>query len=137
MSESIPRRASVFCCIMAVALGASLVACGPSKPSGAEYLGKWEAIAWHMGGSTRCLMDISRNGASFLIQATGGEYGWECRVYEGIFTLTPEGNLTGGTTFSMVVLSFDKETNRIAMSLNGRVQYLEKLGSSPKSVRGD
>src|SRR3954451_13731589 len=107
---------------LAIALAAVLVGCGPSKPNGLDYLGKWTATETNMGYVFMCPLDISRNGASFVITVEGPEQGDMCKVYQGIYTLTPEGNLTNGN----VVLSFDKEANRIAVSNVGPVQYLKK-----------
>ncbi len=111
--------------LMVVALVASFVGCGPAKPTGAEYLGKWQANTkpeYAGANSYSCPLVISKNGASFLITGEG-EFatGNICSEYRGIFVLTPEGNLKGG-----LVYSFDKQTNRIAASINGNVQYLTK-----------
>jgi hypothetical protein len=108
---------------LAVALAAVLAGCGLSKPNGSEYLGKWNATeTGSLGFVVTCPLDISRNGASFLITVEGPEQGDMCKVYQGIYTLTPEGNLTNGN----VVFSFDKEANRIAVSNVGPVQFLKK-----------
>ena len=105
---------------------AALVACGPAKPSGSEYLGKWEATI--KGGTDAvyaCPLDIARNGESFGItiedKTTVGRI---CSPYEGVYTLTPEGNLKGGE-LERVLISFDKEKNQVAFSYGG-LQYLKK-----------
>ena len=122
------KRALKTKVFLGVALVAALVACGPSKPTGSEYLGKWEAT-WRgdVGGVYPCPLDISRNGTSLLITVEGefGGTGSICSEYRGIFTLTPEGNLKGGP-MERVLLSFDKEKNRVALSARGQVQYLKK-----------
>jgi hypothetical protein len=71
-----------------------------------------------------CPLDISKNGESFVITLEGVRKGDMCNQYEGIFTLTPEGNLKGGPMGS-VQFSFDKATNRVALSSKG-LQYLKK-----------
>ena len=113
---------------LAVVLIAALVACGPSKPNGSEYLGSWEAT-WRTPGFESlysCPLDISRNGESFLIKVEGEfSNGTICSSYRGIFILTPEGNLRGGPMES-VLLSFDREKNQVALSFRGNVQYLKK-----------
>ncbi|MGA3262904.1 MAG: hypothetical protein ABSC47_02535 [Terracidiphilus sp.] len=116
------RRFVITCAAgLAVALAIALVACGPSKPTGAEYLGKWEAMSI---GTDACQIDISRNGESFIM-TLDQSMGSVCDKYEGIFTLTPEGNLKGGPMGQMI-LSYDKGKNRVALSYNG-VRYLKKL----------
>ena len=106
------------------ALVAALVGCGPSKPSGSEFLGKWEATSMD---KYVCPLVISRNGASFLITVEGefGGSGAICEEYRGIFTLTPEGNLKGGPMGSTLFF-FDQQKNQIAASYFGEVQYLKK-----------
>jgi hypothetical protein len=117
-----PMRAAS---IVALAF-ASFVACGPSKPTGAEYLGKWEAT-WIYTYSTpstsfQCPIDVSRNGTSFLITVEGAYANTGCKEYGGLFTLTPEGNLQGNG----LLFSYDKATDRIALSAQGKVQFLKK-----------
>ncbi|MGA2991348.1 MAG: hypothetical protein ABSD88_12800 [Candidatus Korobacteraceae bacterium] len=115
-----------FAMLGVVVLVAALVACGPSKPTGADYLGKWNATRNIDGSLYKCPLDISKNGESFLITVEGENSGNSiCKRYGGIFTLTPEGNLKGGP-LGMALLSFDKEKNRVALNYGSDVQFLTK-----------
>ena len=49
-----------------VALSAALVAC---KQAGSEYVGKWRA----KGDKSHAIIEIVRNGDSFVIMSTGGQ----------------------------------------------------------------
>ena len=112
--------------LLAVVLIAGLAACGQSKPSGTEYLGNWSltTTCW-TGSESKCVFDISRNGESFVIKKVADECAQQCQGHEGIFTLTPEGNLKGGQ-LGMMVLSFDKAKSQIVFSGGGKMQYLSK-----------
>jgi hypothetical protein len=107
-------------------LVAALAACGPSKPTGSEYLGNWSFTTTCWSGSrSTCGFDISKNGESFLIKTVVDECAQSCKPYQGIYTLTPEGNLKGGT-LGMIVLSFDKAKGQIVSSGGGELKYWTK-----------
>ena len=119
-SQVIMQATTVF----AIILTTTLLGCGPSKPTGSEYLGKWTATDENMGSVFSCPLDIAKNGESFVVTLEGPPQGDMCKNYTGIYSLTPDGSLKGGAA-GMVALSFDKASNRVALSLNG-VQYLQK-----------
>lgn len=125
-SPSGTRCSRVTRLVIATIVIASFLACGPSKPTGEEYLGKWSATWSEGGGSYLCPLVIARNGNSFLITVEG-EFanGNICSTCRGIFTLTPEGNLKGGP-MDMVVLSYDKANDRIILSYGGQIQHLDR-----------
>ena len=107
-------------------LVAALVACGPSKPNGSDFLGNWgfTGSCW-TGSRSNCGFNISKNGESFLIKTVLDQCAQTCRPYQGIFTLTPEGNLKGGP-MGMIVLSFDKAKSQIVASAGGDLVYWTK-----------
>lgn len=109
--------------LIAIVLTAALFACGPSKPSGSEYLGKWDGATVDdpVLGTTKCPVVISRNGESFLVKVEDAH----CSAYQGIYTLTPEGNLKGGP-MGTVVMSLDKSQNQIVLSAGGGLAYLRR-----------
>jgi hypothetical protein len=99
-----------------------LLACGPAKPDGSKYLGKWEGtIEGSFGEVGSCHLDISKLGESFVIKSERQTFG-NCAGYEGVVTLTPEGNLTNGG----MVLSFDKAKNQVVVSGFNKLRYLTK-----------
>jgi len=116
------------------ALAALLVACGPSKPTGSEYLGKWEADSITYPGKYVCQLDIAKQGESFLITTTfdnnaNDDGGAICEGFRGMFTLSPEGNLKGYSQrmMSSVVIFLDKVNNRVGVSSSGgNPTYLRK-----------
>lgn len=121
--------------ILLIVLISAVFGCGPSKPNGSEYLGKWDG-ATALGGAGipfECPLDITKNGESFLVsvEGHGGSQSYEeaqhvvCGEYEGIYTLTPEGNLKGGP-MGMRVMSFDREKNQVVLSGGGGLQYLRR-----------
>lgn len=108
-----------------VGLMAALVACGSSKPTGSQYLGKWEGSIESITGSDgRCHQGITKLNESFLIKSERQTNG-NCANYGGIFTLTPEGNLKGGP-MDMIVISFDQTKNVAVVSMGGELHYLTK-----------
>lgn len=130
MSRQIPTRRKgamkPTAAFMAITLAASLMACGPSKSSGSEYLGKWEGT-WKSSGTYSCPLEISRNGESFLVTVEGehGGTGAICEDFRGVFTLTPEGNLKG-VSMETSLFFYDRQKDRVAFSSYGEVQYLKK-----------
>jgi hypothetical protein len=120
------RPASRFAVALTVVLGAVLVACGPSKPTGSDYLGKWEGTIEALTGSDGpCHLDISKVGESFVIKSERQTIG-NCVFYEGIAILTPEGNLRRGNGLGEMVVSFDKNKNQAVVSGSGKLRYLTK-----------
>src|SRR5207253_885169 len=120
--------------LLTAILIAEFVACGNSKSR--VFLGKWEgtgttmAGAGNLGGmyqtSCKCQLDISSNGESFIIKNDTPRSQCDCQRYEGIYTLTPEGNLKGGP-LGMTTMSFDSAAHRIAVSGGGGLEYLSKV----------
>ena len=109
------RKFAISCVAgLSVAIATVLVACGPSKPTGAEYLGKW-AITTHIETySFGCVLEISKTGESFLTRNVTKDRSHAplCDRYEGIYTLSPEGNLVaGGKQMSLV-----KSTNEVEVT---------------------
>ena len=120
-----PRHISTFAGLMVVAL----VGCGPSKPSGSEYLGKWDITTkGGIGLPVECRLNISQNGESFLISDATEDKSWHqvCGKYDGIYTMTPEGNLKG-PAMGMPLMSFDKVKNQVIVSGGGELEYLRKV----------
>jgi hypothetical protein len=116
-----------YTAIFGIALAAILAGC---QAGGTEYLGQWKVAE---SGWCSCVIDITKNGDSFLVKsATGGAQCDVCRV-GGIFTLTPEHNLTS----SGMVISFDKEKKQIILTLGGnRMYYLSKdQGEAGSTIR--
>lgn len=114
--------------LLVVMCSTVLLGCSPGKPDGSDYLGRWDGATERgfTGARYQCPLVITRNGASFLVtvlEEHGGTDGI-CSPYRGIFTLTPEGNLKGGSSFDEVVFSHDKANNRMILSSDGRVQFL-------------
>jgi hypothetical protein len=107
--------------IVAFVLLAALVGCGQSKPTGSEFLGKWEVTI--MEGP--CHLDISRLGENFVIKSERQITG-NCEAFEGVYTLTPEGNLKKGGDLMTVLISFDKTNNRAVVSGLDRLRYMTR-----------
>jgi len=111
--------------LLAVVLLAALVARGQSKPTGSDYLGKWEGTIDSLtGGDGPCHLEISSLGVSFVMKSVRQTIG-NCVHYEGVFTLTPEGNLKGGQMGELLI-SFDKAKNQAVVSGMGKLRYLTK-----------
>ena len=112
--------------LLVLVLFATLTACGQSKPSGSDYLAKWRGNTQQL--SCECLLNISRNGESFVIrdEPHPNKCYNQCTVYEGIYVLTPEGNLQGGM-LGRISVSVDKGSNRLLFSGGpGGLEYMAK-----------
>jgi hypothetical protein len=109
-----------FCGLIATA------GCGPgglSKPTGEEYLGTWEGtIETSVGGEGPCHLSIARLNQSFVVKSERQTIG-NCQVFEGIFTLTSEGNLKGGPMDGLLI-SHDKSSDKAVVSGAGKLKYL-------------
>jgi hypothetical protein len=104
---------------------ACLIACGPTAPKAGDYLGKWEGTVEALTGNEgQCHLDISAVGQSFVVKSERQRIG-NCVAYEGIWTLTPEGNLKGGPLGSMLI-SYDKPTRRAVVSGLGQLRFLTR-----------
>jgi hypothetical protein len=113
---------------LAVVVLTVLVACGRSKPSGSDYLGNWGGTVESITGDEGpCHLSISSVGQSFVIKSERQTIG-NCAAYEGIWTLTPEGNLKGGPMGSMLI-SYDNTTKQAVVSGLGKLRYLTKAPS--------
>ena len=100
-------------------------ACGPAAPKGDDYLGKWEGTVESLiGNEGQCHLDVSAVGQSYVIKSERQRVG-NCSAYEGIWTLTPEGNLKGGPLGNMLI-SYDKKTGRAVVSGLGQLRYLTR-----------
>jgi hypothetical protein len=93
-------------------------------PNGSVYLGKWSVSINrdNSGYLHQCPVDISRSAATFIVQVDSNDA--TCKELEGLYTLTPEGNLKGspGGTFS-----FDSTKSQVILSGYGvGLQYLKK-----------
>jgi hypothetical protein len=108
-----------YIAIFGVALVATLTACEPAKPTGNEYLGRWNVSKEFCS----CALNITKNGNSFLV--TNGASSGSCDLCRtsGILTLSPEGNLVEN---GRVVVSFDKTKNQIIMQDGSGMNYLSK-----------
>jgi hypothetical protein len=102
---------------------ASALSCGPAAPKGDDYLGKWEGNAESLIGN-ECHLDISAVGQSYVVKSERQRIG-NCAVYEGIWTLTPEGNLKGGP-LGNILISYDKKTSKAVVSGLGQLRYLTR-----------
>ncbi|CAG0971149.1 hypothetical protein ANRL2_01652 [Anaerolineae bacterium] len=124
MSQRCPSPRSA-CLPWTVLILGILMSCGQARPTPANYLGKWEGTVEALtGGEGRCHLDISPLGQSFLIKSERQLIG-NCEAYEGIWTLTPEGNLTGGPMGSMLI-SYDKTTKKAVVAGLGQLRYLRR-----------
>jgi len=104
---------------------AFVFSCGPTAPKGDDYLGKWEGTVESLiGNDGQCHLDISAVGQSYVIKSERQRIG-NCAAYEGIWTLTPEGNLKGGPLGNMLI-SYDKKTARAVVSGLGPLRYLTR-----------
>jgi uncharacterized small protein (DUF1192 family) len=92
------------------------------KARGSQYIGRWRFSTPQSG----CVLDISANGAAFLVKRiSGDEYG-ECPNHEGIYTLTPAGTLKGGP-LDMNALSLDAAKGEVISSSGGTLRYLSRI----------
>ena len=107
--------------IFGVLFVAILTACEPAKPSGNEYLGRWN----ESGQFCRCALTITKNGSSFVVKSNVSISHASCDIcrMDDILTLSPEGNLVSG---GRVVMSFDKTKNQIIMPGYGEDSNLIK-----------
>lgn len=98
----------------------------PDKPTAAAYLGRWRLTAQCWSGSTAdCVYDVAQVGANVIVKNVVDTCAQTCTGREGIFILTPEGNLrdAGGTG---IVLSSDTSTGKLAFARGGSLEYLER-----------
>jgi hypothetical protein len=99
--------------------------CGPARPSGTDYLGKWEdTIESPGGGEGRCHLDIAAVGRSYLVKSER-QQARNCVAYEGVWTLTSEGNLRGGQTGNLL-MSYDKVNHQTVVSGLDQLRYLRR-----------
>jgi hypothetical protein len=107
--------------IFAVAFVAILTACEPAKPSGNEYVGRWNVSKQFC----HCVLNITKNGNSFLVESSVSSSQASCDLCRtsGILTLSPEGNLVNN---GFVVMSFDKTKNQIVMQDGSGMNYISK-----------
>lgn len=107
--------------IFGVVFVAILTACEPAKPSGNEYVGRWNVSEEFC----RCVLTITKNGNSFLVESSVSSSSASCDLCRtsGILTLSPEGNLVEN---GIVVMSFDKTKNQIVMPDGSGMNYLSK-----------
>jgi len=116
------HSASVMVTVLSLGIFTS---CGQSRPTPSNYLGKWEGTVEALTGSEgRCHLDISPVGQSFVIKSERQQIG-NCAAYEGVWTLTPEGNLKGGPMGSMLI-SYDKTKSQAVVSGLGQLRYLRR-----------
>src|SRR2546422_628949 len=125
MSSIAPRLLNV--CV----LFTLLAGCGLSKPGASSYLGRWEGTVDGVGASgIRCVVAASKLAESIVIKTenAGANVG-ACRdVYDGIFTLTPEGSLTKSGPMGMnTTVQFNKADGTLAVSYYRGLTSLAKL----------
>jgi hypothetical protein len=99
----------------------AFLACGPSKPAASDYLGAWKGAT---AERCECLLDVSRNATSFVLKNLSNCR--PCERYEGLYTLSADGNLTGGPMNS-ISISYDKQRQQAAFSPGGGLKYLVRL----------
>lgn len=106
-----------------------LSACRPAKADGSAFLGKWAGLTAQGGtGATYdCPLAISQNGASFIVRIDSADNTDRvvCSDYEGIYVLTPEGNLKGGP-LGTVLFSLDKAEGQLILSAGGGLRTLHR-----------
>jgi len=108
-----------------VSIIALAFACGPTAPKGDDYLGKWRGAAESLiGNEGQCHLDVSAVGQSYVIKSERQRIG-NCAAYEGIWTLTPEGNLKGGP-LGNILISYDRTTRKAIVSGLGQLRYLTR-----------
>lgn len=113
---------TLLCSIMMIAL----LSC-KARPDGTQYLGKWTLTTkGGLGYPKDCQVEIVQNGESFLLRDVTEDQSWHqvCGKYDGIYTLTPEQNLSGGSF--MPTLSFDNSIGRVVVSRGGSLEYLRR-----------
>ena len=122
-----PVRLNRIAMLATVSLIVALLAtCGQSRPSSSDYVGKWEGTVESLTGSDgHCYLDISPLSQSLVIKSVRQRVG-NCAAYEGVWTLTPEGNLKGGP-LGNILIAYDKKSGRAAVSGFGRLRYLRRL----------
>ena len=108
-----------YLAIFGVALVALLTACEPAKPTGDEYLGRWNVSQQFC----HCALTITKNGNSFLVTNNASYDACDLCRTKGIITLSPEGNLVEN---GRVVVSFDKTKNQIIMQDGSGMNYISK-----------
>jgi len=94
-----------------------LVACGPSKPTGADYVGQWRGVSPGIAGC-RIYVSAANDGYLVNVRSSSGTtlyFGNNCLAYEGPYTMTPEGTLKGGQS-GKELMSVDREHNRALIS---------------------
>jgi hypothetical protein len=109
--------------------------CGPSKPDGSDYLGKWEGTVTQevisLNGDVKsnydCHLVISKTGETFMIKSEGENVDVCDQMNGGLYTLTSEGNLKNASSFIPIVISLEEEKNRAVVSVNGEMRHLTKI----------
>jgi hypothetical protein len=95
-----------------------------SIPDSSVYLGNWTVAAiGGMGGMTTCPIvitktDVPNVGERVMVKQDPTFGGNICEVYNGVYTITPEGALTRETTqpFQLTVrFVFDKDKNTVSV----------------------
>jgi hypothetical protein len=99
----------------------AFLACGPSKPAASDYIGAWKGAT---AQGCECLLDISPNATSFVLKNLSNCR--SCETYEGLYTLSADGNLIGGPMNS-ISISYNKQRQQAAFSPGGGLQYLVRL----------
>jgi hypothetical protein len=106
----------------AFALLLLVTACTPSKPTGADYLGVWTGAI----DGCECMLNVAAYGGSFMIRNENGCR--PCSTFEGVYTLTADGNLTGGST-GVVTLVYDRTKESVTLRSGSALRSLKKLNS--------
>ena len=115
---------------LAIIFAATIISCGPPKPTGSEYLGKWKINFFMEGYSHACTINVAMVNKSFLFTNEWPKdkpallsHDQHCEIFEGLFTLTPEGNLKKGD----ILISKVEGKNQAVVSGLGKVAYLRKV----------
>ncbi len=93
------NRLSLFIACIIVTLAVT----GCNGDPGSEFIGKWSQV----NGNGK--IEITRSGVNFRLTKLPGSSSME-RVMEGIYVLTPPGNLS---VAGMALISYEKENNQL------------------------
>ena len=92
---------------------------------GSEFLGRWIETGDLAHSGSPCRIGITKLNNSFVVTPEPSPDSYDCKGYESIRTLTPEGNLTEG---GRGLIIFDKDKSELVVSgLSERVRHLIRM----------
>ena len=101
-------------------------ACAPSKPTGADYVGVWTGTS----SGCECMLDVAAHGDGFMMK-NENECG-ACGVFQGVYTLTADGSLAGGST-GAVTLMVDRKKDSATLRSGSAQLPMKKLSAQALS----